>query len=272
MSKLSGKTIFISGGTRGIGEAIVMRAAQDGANIILAAKTAEPNPNLPGTIHSVAEAIEQAGGKALPLQVDIRDDQRVEEAVAQGAEHFGGIDIVINNASAINLAGIRHTDLKRFDLMQQINVRGTYAVSRACIPHLLKSDNGHVLTLSPPLNLDPVWFKDFGPYTMSKYAMSLCMLTIAEELRSKGVAANALWPRTIIATAAVSGIPGIDLNAARKPTIMADAAYAVITRDAKSCTGNFFIDDEVLAEEGVTDFDQYAVAPGHELFPDLFLS
>ncbi len=272
MTTLKGKTLFISGGTRGIGEAIVLRAARDGANIILAAKTAEPHPQLPGTIHSVASAIEAAGGRALPIQLDIRDDVAVKAAVEAGAAHFGGIDICINNASAINLGGIRHTDMKRFDLMQQINVRGTYAVSQACLPHLLKADNPHILTLSPPLNLDPIWFKDFGPYTMSKYAMSLCMLTIAEEMRKKGVAANALWPKTIIATAAVSGIPGVDLNTARKPEIVADAAHAVLTRDSKTCTANFFIDEEVLAEQGVTDFDQYAVQPGHELFPDLFLS
>lgn len=272
MSKLQGKTIFISGGTRGIGEAIVLKAAADGANIIIAAKTADPHPQLPGTIHTVAEAIEQAGGKALPIQLDIRDDAAVVTAVNQGAERFGGIDICINNASAINFGGIRHTDMKKFDLMQQINVRGTYAVSQACIPHLLKAENPHILTLSPPINLDPVWFKDFGPYTMSKYAMSLAMLTMAEELRSKGVAANALWPKTIIATAAVSGIPGIDLNMARKPGIMADAAYEVITRSAKENTANFYIDEEVLGEAGVTDFEPYAVEPGHELFPDLFLS
>ncbi len=272
MSALKDKTIFISGGTRGIGEAIVLKAARDGANIIIAAKTAEPHPQLPGTIHSVAKAVETAGGKALPIQLDIRDDAAVKAAVDEGAKHFGGIDICINNASAINLGGVRHTDMKRFDLMHQVNVRGTYAVSQACLPHLMKSKNPHILTLSPPLNLDPIWFKDFGPYTMSKYGMSLCMLTLAEEMRKKGVAANALWPKTIIATAAIMGVPGVDINTARKPEIMADAAHAILTRDSKQCTANFFIDEDVLKETGISDFDPYAVKPGNELFPDLFLS
>ncbi len=272
MDTLQGKTIFISGGTRGIGEAIILKAARDGANIAIAAKTAEPHPKLPGTLYTVAEAIKAAGGQALPLQVDIRNEVAVQAAVSETAEHFGGIDICINNASALHLAGITQTDMKRFDLMQQINVRGTYAVSQACLPHLLKAQNPHILTLSPPINLDAKWFKDFGPYTMSKYAMSLCAMSLAEEMRAQGVASNALWPKTMVATAAVTGIKGLDLNMARKVDIMADAAYAILTKDSKTCTGNFFIDEEVLKEEGITDFDRYAINPDYELYPDLFLN
>ena len=277
MTGLGGKTLFVSGGSRGIGLAIAVRAARDGANVVIAAKTAEPNPKLPGTIHSAAAEIEQAGGRALPVVCDIRDESSVRAAVEAAVRHFGGIDILLNNASAISLTGTLATPMKRFDLMFGVNVRGTYLCSQACLPHLKQSAgrnrNPHILTLSPPLNLDPKWFRDHVAYTMAKYGMSLCVLGMADEFRDDGIAVNALWPRTVIATAALAMIPGAreQLDRTRRPEIMADAAHAILTRDARATTGNFFIDDEVLRESGVTDFDIYAVEPGMPLLPDLFL-
>jgi citronellol/citronellal dehydrogenase len=274
---LGGKTLFVSGGSRGIGLAIALRAARDGANVVIAAKTAEPNPKLPGTIHSAAAEIEQAGGRSLPVVCDIRDESSVRAAVEAAVRHFGGIDILLNNASAISLTGTLATPMKRFDLMFGVNVRGTYLCSQACLPHLKQSAgrnrNPHILTLSPPLNLDPKWFRDHVAYTMAKYGMSLCVLGMADEFRDDGIAVNALWPRTVIATAALAMIPGAreQLDRTRRPEIMADAAHAILTRDARATTGNFFIDDEVLRESGVTDFDVYAVKPGMSLLPDLFL-
>ena len=276
-TSLGGKTLFVSGGSRGIGLAIAVRAARDGANVVIAAKTAEPNPKLPGTIHSAAAEIEQAGGRALPVVCDIRDESSVRAAVDAAVRHFGGIDILLNNASAISLTGTLDTPMKRFDLMFGVNVRGTYLCSQACLPHLKRSAglnrNPHILTLSPPLNLDPKWFRDHVAYTMAKYGMSLCVLGMAEEFRGDGIAVNALWPRTVIATAALAMIPGAreQLDHTRRPEIMADAAHAILTRDARTTTGNFFLDDEVLREAGVTDFDAYAVKPGMPLLPDLFL-
>jgi len=277
MTGLGGKTLFVSGGSRGIGLAIALRAARDGANVVIAAKTAEPNPKLPGTIHSAAAEIEQAGGRSLPVVCDIRDESSVRAAVEAAVRHFGGIDILLNNASAISLTGTLATPMKRFDLMFGVNVRGTYLCSQACLPHLKQSAgrnrNPHILTLSPPLNLDPKWFRDHVAYTMAKYGMSLCVLGMADEFRDDGIAVNALWPRTVIATAALAMIPGAreQLDRTRRPEIMADAAHAILTRDARATTGNFFIDDEVLRESGVTDFDVYAVKPGMPLLPDLFL-
>jgi len=272
VSDLRNKTLFITGASRGIGKAMALRAARDGANIVIAAKTAEPHPKLPGTIYSAAEEVEAAGGNALPLVVDIRDEQRVEAAVAEAVERFGGIDICINNASAIMLTGTLQTPMKRVDLMYQVNTRGTYVTSRACLPHLLKADNPHILNISPPLNMDPEWFKNHVAYTMAKYGMSMCVLGMAAEFAGK-VGINALWPRTAIATSAVKNLLGGDsmMNASRKPSIMADAAHAVLTRPAATTGGNFFIDDEVLAEQGVVDFDRYAVKPGTPLVPDFFL-
>jgi len=277
MTGLGGKTLFVSGGSRGIGLAIAVRAARDGANVVIAAKTVDPNPKLPGTIHSAAAEIEQAGGRSLPVVCDIRDESSVRAAVEAAVRHFGGIDILLNNASAISLTGTLATPMKRFDLMFGVNVRGTYLCSQACLPHLKQSAgrnrNPHILTLSPPLNLDPKWFRDHVAYTMAKYGMSLCVLGMADEFRDDGIAVNALWPRTVIATAALAMIPGAreQLDRTRRPEIMADAAHAILTRDARATTGNFFIDDEVLRESGVTDFDVYAVKPGMPLLPDLFL-
>ena len=272
MSDLKGKTLFITGASRGIGKAIALRAAQDGANIVIAAKTAEPHPKLEGTIYTAAEEIEAAGGKALPCVVDIRFEEMVTEAVNKAVETFGGIDILINNASAINLTGTLHTTMKRYDLMHQVNTRGTFLCSKVCVPHLLKGDNPHILNISPPLNLNPRWFGPHVAYTMAKYGMSMCVLGMAEEFKGK-IGVNALWPRTAIATAAVKNILGGDamMERSRTPEIMADAAYAVLTRAHSDCTGNFFIDDAILAEEGVTDFSQYANAPEDELLPDFFL-
>jgi citronellol/citronellal dehydrogenase len=274
-TSLKGKTIFISGASRGIGLAIVKRCAAEGANVAIAAKTAEPNPKLPGTIYSAAEEIEAAGGKALPLQVDIREEAQVVEAARQTAERFGSIDIVINNASAINLTPTSETPMKRFDLMFGVNVRGTYLVTQACLPYLTRSAqagrNPHVLTLSPPLNMQAKWFAPHVAYTMAKYGMSMCVLGHAEEFRPLGIAVNALWPRTVIQTAALAMIPGVKPEHCRSVDIMADAAYAILTQPS-SVTGNFFIDETVLRSAGVTDFGKYAIVPGsRELMPDLFL-
>jgi len=275
MSDLANKTLFISGGSRGIGLAIAVRAAQDGANVCLIAKTAEPDPRLQGTIYTAAEEIERAGGQALPVVGDIRDEASVVGAVAQCVERFGGIDICINNASAISLAGTEALEMKRYDLMQNINTRGTFLVSKSCIPHLKRAENPHVLTLSPPLNMDPKWFGHHVAYTIAKYGMSMCTLGMAEEFREDGIAFNALWPRTIIATAAVQNLLGGDAAMARsrKPEIMADAAHAILTRPSREHTGNFFIDDEVLAEEGVSDLSSYRYGDAAEadLAQDLFV-
>lgn len=273
MASLKGKTLFITGASRGIGLAIGVRAAQDGANVVIAAKTTEAHPKLPGTIYTAAEAVEAAGGKALPLMVDIRYEDQILAAVEKTVETFGGIDILINNASAIFLAGTVETPLKRFDLMHQVNTRGTYACSQACIPHLKKASNPHILNISPPLNMDAKWFAPHVAYTMAKYGMSLCVLGMHEELRADGIAVNALWPRTAIATAAVQNLLGGDeaIRGSRKPEIMADAAHAVLTKDSREATGNFYIDDEVLEREGVSDFEKYAVEPGAPLMPDFFL-
>ncbi len=271
MTTLKGKTLFISGGSRGIGLAIALRAARDGANVTIAAKTAEPHPKLPGTIFTAAEDIEKAGGIALPLQVDIRYEDQVEKAMAETVEKFGSLDVLINNASAISLGDTLETPMKRYDLMHQINARGTYLCSRAALPFLLKSENPHILTLSPPLNMSPYWFGRHVAYTMAKYGMSMCVLGMAEEFKGRGVAVNALWPRTVIQTAALQAIGAIRPEQCRTTEIMADAAHEVLTRDAKTCTGNFFIDDDVLAETGVTDFGKYLAAEGGDPLPDLFL-
>ena len=273
MSNLQGKTLFITGASRGIGKAIALRAARDGANIVIAAKTTDPHPKLPGTIYSAAKEIEEAGGKALPCVVDIRDEAQIHAAVAKAVETFGGIDILVNNASAISLTGTLETPLKRFDLMHGINTRGTFACSQACIPYLKKSSNPHILNNSPPLNMEPRWFGPHVAYTIAKYGMSLCALGMAEELKDDGIAVNTLWPRTVIATAAVQNLLGGDdtIKGSRKPEIMADAAYAILTKPSRSFTGNFCIDDEVLRAAGVTDFDQYQSVPGAELLPDFFL-
>jgi citronellol/citronellal dehydrogenase len=270
---LRGKTLFITGASRGIGLAIGLRAAKDGANIVIAAKTAEPHPKLPGTIFTAAKEIEAAGGKALPITCDIRFEDQVAAAVKKTVETFGGIDICVNNASAINLTGTEATDMKRYDLMHQINTRGTFLVSKLCIPHLKKATNPHVLNLSPPLNMETRWFAPHTAYTMAKYGMSMCVLGMAGEFKSVGIAFNALWPRTVIATAAVQNLLGGDatIRASRKPEIMADAAYVILTRPARECTGNFFIDDEVLASEGVTNLDKYAQDPTAKLLPDFFV-
>ncbi len=270
---LADKTLFISGGSRGIGLEIALRAARDGANVALIAKTAEPNPKLPGTVFTAAEEIEAAGGRALPIVGDIRDDAQVEAAVAATVERFGGIDVCVNNASAIDLSGTEALQMKRYDLMQDINTRGTFVVSRACIPHLRRAENAHILTLSPPISLEPHWLGPHVGYTIAKYGMTLCALGFAAELRDAGVASNALWPRTLIATAAVKNLLGGDeaMAAARKPELYADAAYAVVTRPSRQCTGNAFLCEDVLAEEGVTDFDRYAYVPGATPQIDLFV-
>lgn len=272
MRSLKGKTLFITGGSRGIGEAIALRAAADGANLAIAAKSVRSRDRLPGTIFSVAEQVEAAGGRALPLQTDIRDEDQIAAAVAKTVDTFGGIDILVNNASAINLTGTLETPMKRFDLMFSVNVRGTFAVSQACIPHLLKAQNPHILNLSPPPNMNPRWFKNHLAYTLAKYGMSLCVLGMAEEFREAGLAVNALWPRTVIDTKALAMLGGlVSPKQCRTPLILADAAHAILTRPSRECTGNFFLDDEVLAAEGVVDLSSYAVEPGQPLFPDLFL-
>ncbi|MDT8437715.1 MAG: NAD(P)-dependent oxidoreductase [Wenzhouxiangellaceae bacterium] len=272
ISSLYGKTLFITGASRGIGEAIALRAARDGANVVIAAKSERKHPKLPGTIHSVAEAVQAAGGQALPLKLDIRDEQAVAAAMAQAADTFGGIDILVNNASAIWLAGTAETPMKRFDLMFGVNVRGTYVCSQAALPYLERADNAHILNLSPPLNMDRRWFAPHVAYTMAKYGMSQCVLGMAEEFRPQSIAVNALWPRTVIATAALAMLGGkIRPENCRKPEILADAAHWILSQPADALTGNFFIDDEVLARAGVTDLDCYAVAPGQPLITDLFL-
>jgi citronellol/citronellal dehydrogenase len=272
-SSLDGRTVFMSGGSRGIGLAIAVRAAQDGARVALMAKTAEPHPKLPGTIFSAAEEIEAAGGQALPIAGDIRDAEGVERAVTETVERFGGIDIVVNNASAINLAPMRELEVKRFDLMQQINARGTFVVTRACLPHLRRSNAAHVLTLSPPLSPEPRWLRGHSAYTLSKMGMTMLTLGLAADEAESGVAANCLWPRTIIATAAVQNLLGGDeaMVRARMPEIMGDAAREILVRDPPSCTGNTFIDDEVLAESGVTDLERYSASADADLALDLFV-
>jgi len=268
--KLAGKRVFVTGGSRGIGLEIAKRIAQDGATISIAAKTAEENPKLPGTIFTAAADIEAAGGKAHPFICDIRDEDALAKVVAEAAESMGGIDILINNASAINLTKTEATPAKRFDLMFDVNVRGTFLTSQAAIPHLRESAqqgrNPHILNMSPPLSMKSKWFKNHVAYTMSKYGMSMCVLGMSEEFKRDGIAVNALWPRTAIDTAALQMIPGIDTDFCRKPAILADAAYAILCRDAKETTGNFFVDDEVLASEGITDLDKYAVVPGTKDF------
>ena len=268
---LAGRTLFITGASRGIGKAIALRAARDGANIVIAAKSEVANPKLPGTIHSAAAEIEAAGGKALPLKVDVREEDQVVAAMAKAAEHFGGIDILVNNASAIYLAGLADTPMKRYDLMQQVNVRGTFLCTQAALPYLRQSDHAHVLVLSPPPSLDPKWFAPHVAYTLAKMGMSFCVLGMAPELKRHGIAVNALWPRTVIHTAALAMIPGVNPDNCRTPEIMADAAHAVLSSPPGERTGQFLIDDEVLAQVGITDLDRYAVKPGQPLLPDLFL-
>jgi citronellol/citronellal dehydrogenase len=270
---LKGKTLFITGASRGIGLAIALRAARDGANITIAAKTAEPHPKLAGTIYTAAEEIERAGGKALPLMVDVRDETVVKDALDKTAVRFGGIDIVVNNASAIQLTGIADTDMRRFDLMHQINARGTFVVSKRAIPYLEKAANPHILMISPPLDMKEKWFAPHTAYSMAKFGMSLVVLGLAGELRPKGIAVNALWPRTIIATAAIKNLLGGEkrMRQARKPDIMADAAYAVLTSPSREFTGHFLIDDTFLAERGVSDFEHYRVDRTEPLAQDFFL-
>jgi citronellol/citronellal dehydrogenase len=273
MSTLKGKTIFITGASRGIGLAIAERAARDGANIVIAAKSAEPHPKLPGTIHEAAKRVEELGGQALACVVDVRNEDQIKAAVEAAVAKFGGIDILINNASAIALNDTATLPMKRWDLMHQINSRGTFACTQACLPYLVKATNPHVLNNSPPLNMKPHWFAGHVAYTMAKYGMSMCVLGMAEEFKHKGIAVNALWPATAIATAATQNLLGGDETVAqsRKPEIMADAAHAILVRDAKTCTGNFFIDEDVLKAEGVTDLDRYAMKPGTPLMKDFFL-
>lgn len=272
MTSLKDKTVFITGASRGIGKAIALRAARDGARVVIAAKTDKPHPKLPGTIHSAAEEVEAAGGRALAIQLDVRDDDAIDAAMAQAAEHFGGIDVLVNNASAITLRNTQDLPMKRFDLMFGVNVRGTYSCSRAALPFLREGKNPHILNLSPPINLKPSWFKDHTAYTMSKYGMSMCVLGMSAEFRGDGIAVNALWPRTVIATSAIRMLDGmVKPENCRTEAIMADAAHAVLIRDSKVCTGNFFIDEDVLAKEGVRDFDRYAVKAGTPLMKDLFL-
>ena len=273
MTNLKGKTLFITGASRGIGLAIAKRAAKDGANIAIAAKTAQPHKHLPGTIYTAAEEIEAAGGKALPLIVDIRSEELVDEAVAKTVDAFGGIDICINNASAISLTGTLDTPVKRWDLMHQINSRGTFLVTQKCAPHLKKSDNPHMLTLSPPLDMSPKWFAPHVAYTIAKYGMSICVVGMAEEFKQDGIACNALWPRTAIATAAVEFALGGDamIKGSRTVEILSDAAHMILTKPSREFTGKFIIDDTFLYENGVTDFEQYRVDASRKLFPDFFV-
>jgi citronellol/citronellal dehydrogenase len=275
MADLKGKTLFITGASRGIGKSIALRAAKDGANVVIAAKTTEPHPKLAGTIYTAAEEIEKAGGKALACIVDVRSEEQIAEAVKQAVAKFGGIDVLVNNASAISLTGTVATPMKRYDLMHNVNTRGTFACSQACIPHLAKSANPHILNLSPPLNMEARWFAPHVAYTMAKFGMSMCVLGMAEELKPQHIAVNALWPRTVIATAAVQNLLGGDevIKGSRSPDIMGDAAYAILVRSSKDPknTGNFFIDDEVLAAEGVKDLSKYSTVPGADLLPDFFV-
>jgi len=271
-----GKTVFITGASRGIGKSIGLRLAKEGANIVIAAKTSEPHPKLPGTIYTAAEEIVAAGGQALPVIVDVRDEQSISAAVKLAVETFGGIDVCVNNASAIQLTGTLETDMKRYDLMHQINTRGTFLTSKLCLPYLLKAENPHVLNLSAPLNMDEKWFAPHVAYTMAKFGMSMCVLGMAGEFRKQGVAFNGLWPKTTIATAAVENVLGGDnmVKHSRTPEIMGDAAYYILRRNSRECTGNFFIDEEVLRAEGIKDLDMYNVTPGmkeSELFPDFFV-
>jgi len=273
---LAGKKLFITGGSRGIGLAIALKAARDGASVAIAAKTTEVNPKLPGTIYSAAEKIQAAGGVALPIQCDLRDEEQISAAISKAAAEFGGIDILVNNASAINLTKTEATPAKRFDLMFDVNVRGTFLTSQAAIPHLRESAkagrNPHILTLSPPLSMKAKWFQHHVAYTMAKYGMSMCVLGMSEEFRKEGIAVNALWPRTAIDTAALQMIPGVDTAACRTPEILADSAYIILNRESKSCTGNFFVDDELLASEGITDLEKYSVVPGTtDFLLDFFL-
>ena len=272
MAQLEGKTLFVTGASRGIGLAIATRAARDGANIVIAAKTAEPHASLPGTIHTAAADVEAAGGNALPLVCDIRDDKAVAAAVAAAVDRFGGIDIVVNNASAIALLGTEAVSMSRFDLMHQVNSRGTFLVSKTCLPWLLKADNPHILALAPPLNMQEKWFAPHVAYSMAKYGMSMCVLGMAGEFREQGIAVNALWPRTTIATAAVNMLGGDELmKHSRKPDIMVDAAYAIFCKSSREFTGNFCIDDAVIEDEGITDLSGYAVNPEMQLAPDFFV-
>ncbi|XP_033339093.2 hydroxysteroid dehydrogenase like 2 [Megalopta genalis] len=272
--KLAGRTIFITGASRGIGKSIALKAAKDGANIVIAAKTAEPHPKLPGTIYTAAAEIEEAGGKALPCIVDVRDEAQVVSAVQEAFNKFGGIDVVINNASAISLTGTLATDMKRYDLMNNINARGTFLVSKVCLPYLMKSKNPHIVNISPPLSMKPIWFKNHVAYTMAKYGMSMCVLGMAEEFKQDGIAVNAVWPKTAIHTAAIEMLSGPDSNNySRKPEIMGDAVYALICKDSKSITGKYLIDEEILETEGITDFTNYACNPENKdnLMLDFFL-
>jgi citronellol/citronellal dehydrogenase len=273
MNRFKGKTVFITGASRGIGKAIGLKLAAEGANIVIAAKTAEPHPKLPGTIYTAAEEMEAVGGKALPVIVDIRSEELVQEAVNKAVEMFGGIDILINNASAISLTPTEHLSMKRYDLMHSVNARGTFLATKLCLPHLKKSKNPHILNLSPPLNMDPKWFGGHVGYTMAKYGMSMCVLGHAEEFRDYGIGVNALWPITTIDTAAVRNLLGGAEMAeqSRKPSIIADSAAYILSRDAKTCTGNFFVDDEVMAEEGILNLDHYAVNLEKDLMPDFFI-
>jgi len=272
MAALSGKTLFITGASRGIGKAIALRAAQDGANVVIAAKSTREHEKLPGTIFSAADEVEKAGGRALPIACDIREEEQVRAAVEAAVARFGGIDVLVNNASAIWLAGTLETPMKRYDLMHQVNARGTFLCSQACLPHLLKAPNPHILVLSPPLDMRPRWFGPHAAYTAAKYGMSMYVLGMSEEFRDRGVAVNALWPRTVIATAALNLLGGDETRRhARTPDVVADAAHAILTRQAQACTGNFFIDEDVLREQGVADLGKYAVEPGQELMPDLFV-
>jgi citronellol/citronellal dehydrogenase len=272
MADLRGKTIFITGASRGIGREIALRCARDGASVVITGKTAAPHAKLPGTIHSVAAEAEQAGGRVLAIQLDVRDEAALKAAVEQAALHFGGIDALVNNASAISLTGTLDTPARRLDLMWQVNMRATFLAAQACIPHLKKSANPHILTLSPPLNLDAKWFAPHLAYSISKYGMSLCALGMAREFAADGIAVNCLWPRTTIATAAIEyNFPEAVLRASRKPAIVADAAHRILTRDSRACSGNFFVDEEVLRDAGVEDFGYYAVMPGTPLCNDIFL-